>query len=138
MFDLNQLTITAVIDGAPMDISAGAVIDADFLKIAKETAEETKIRKGTKNESYIILSVEDNIHNINIMYLPNSSAAKILKAARKGKKVFELYITNNSEPKYKFVGKQCTIAKQPETVVNGKEGFKDYEFEIKCGDGTEE
>lgn len=137
VFDLDQLSVNFIVDGAPIDGTAGLVIDGDFLKIAKETAEETKTRKGTKGESYTVLSVEDNIRNVEIQYLPGSSMIPVLQSIRQNKKSFGLAITNNSSPKYKFFAPSCTIADEPETVVNGKDGFKDYMFKIRCSESDQ-
>lgn len=137
-FDLDKLTINFIIDGAPVDGSNDMVIESDFLKIAKETAEESKTRKGTKGGSYTVLSVEDNIRVVNIVYLPNAAIVPVLQATRKAKKTFQLSIINSSEPKYKFFAKSCIFAEEPETVVNGKDGFKDYEFKIRCADSDQE
>jgi hypothetical protein len=137
VFDLEQLSINLIEDGAPIDVSNGCVIDGDFLKIAKETAEETQTRKGTKGESYTVLSVEDNIRNVEVTYLPGSSPVVVLQRLRQAKKRFGIAITNNSEPKYKFFAPSCVIAEEPETVVNGKEGFKDYVFKIRCSESNQ-
>jgi hypothetical protein len=137
IFDLDQLTINYIIDGAPIDGTAGCVIDGDFLKIAKETAEETKTRKGTKGESYTVLSVEDDIRTVTVTYLPSSAVVTVLQAARAAKKKFGIAITNNSEPRYKFFAPSCMIADEPETIVNGKDGFKDYEFKIRCSESSQ-
>lgn len=137
VFDLDQLSINIIEDGAPIDVTAGAVIDGDFLKIAKETAEETKTRKGTKGESYTVLSVEDNIRNVELMYLPASAPVAQLQRLRQSKKRFGLAIINNSEPKYKFFAPSCVVAEEPETVINGKDGFKDYTFKIRCSESNQ-
>lgn len=137
VFDLDKLTINYIIDNAPIDGSSGCVIDGDFLKIAKEAAEETKTRKGTKGESYTVLSIEDNIRVVTVTYLPSSAVVAVLQAARAAKKQFGIAITNNSEPKYKFFASNCVIAEEPETVINGKDGFKDYEFKIRCSDSNQ-
>lgn len=137
IFDLEQLTINVIEDGAPIDCSAGAQVDGDFLKISKANAEETKTRKGTKGESYTALSVEDNIREVEITYLPGSLPVSVLQRLRQSKKRFGLAITNNSSPKYRFVAPTCFVADEPETVVNGKEGFKDYTFKIRCSESNQ-
>ncbi|HNF27669.1 MAG TPA: hypothetical protein PKV80_24585, partial [Leptospiraceae bacterium] len=60
VFDLEKLSVIAVVDGAPVDITTGLTIESDFLKIQKKTKEEVKTRKGTKGESYSVNSMEDD------------------------------------------------------------------------------
>ena len=137
VFDLSKVSINYIINGAPLDGSAGLVIDSDFLKIMKETAEEVKTRKGTRGESYTVLSSEDNVRNVEVSYLPASPMIAVLQLARKNKTKFGIAITNDSEPKYKFLAPTCYIADEPETVVHGKDGFKDYTFKIRCSESDQ-
>ena len=117
--------------------SASTMTLSDFLKIAKEDADETKSRKGTKNESYTVLPVENSIRLVTINYIPGSPSVTLFQGLRQAKKQFGLSIINASEPKFKFFAPSCIVGKEPETVINGKDGFKDYEFEIRCSESSQ-
>lgn len=134
IFDLSKISFVATISNVPVDISSGLVIDADFLKVVRETKEEVKSRKGTKNESYSINSIEDDSRLIDLVYLPTSPAVPILQAARISKVPFKLSITSTTAPAYSLIASNCTITEEPEIIVNGKEGFKDITFKIRALD----
>lgn len=138
VFDLEKLSVIAVVDGAPVDITTGLTIESDFLKIQKKTKEEVKTRKGTKGESYSVNSMEDDNRGVELVYLPGSAPVVLLQSLRKSKKKFGLFISNDSSPKYKFTANECQIEEEPDTVVNGKEGFKDYTFKISATDSEQE
>jgi hypothetical protein len=136
-FDLEALSVTVIINGAPIDVSSGLTIDTDFLKISKDTAEEVKSRMGTKNESYTVNSIEDKTRTVELIYVPSSPAVIVLQSLRGTKKPFGIFIKNSSDPKYVFKSDNCIVKEEPETVVHGKDGFKDYTFKIKCMDSDQ-
>ncbi len=137
VFDLDKISIVAVVKGAPQDITTGLTIEADFLKIAKKTKEEVKTRKGTKGESYSVNSLEDDTREIDLTYLPGSEPVKLLQGLRETKEKFGLFISSDSDPKFKFTANECVIAEEPDTVINGKDGFKDYTFKISATDSKQ-
>ena len=136
-FDLNLVSIILNVDNAPIDISAGLVIESDFLKVSKKTKEETKNRKGTKGTNYTAMSVEDSNRKIELVYLPDSIPVKILQGLRESKKTFGMFIKNDSAPKYTLTANECNVVEEPDTVVNGKDGFKDYTFIIDAIDSKQ-
>lgn len=137
VFDLEKISIVAVIDGAPTDISSGLTIESDFLKISKQTKEEVKTRKGTKGESYSVNSMEDDTRAVELTYLPGSAPVLVLQGLRETKKTFGLFISSDSDPKFKFSANECVVVEEPDTVVNGKDGFKDYSFKIHAVDSKQ-
>lgn len=135
MFDLSKVSIVITPGGVPFDISAGLVIDSDFFKITKEQEEEVKSRKGTRKTAYNINSEEDDTRLIEITYLPNSPAVKVLEAAKKNKTEFPIFVRNASEPDFTFTASRCHVVNEPETVIHGKDGFKDKTYKIRALDG---
>jgi len=137
VFDLEEISVNLIIDGAPIDVSSGLTIDADFLKISKESQDEVKTRKGTKDESYSANSVKDNIRIVEMTYIPSSSAVVILQGLRESRTPFGIFIKNSSSPKFVFSATNCVVQSEPETVIHGKDGFKDYTFKVKCLDSNQ-
>lgn len=137
VFDLSQISINLIVDGTPTDISSGLTIDSDFLKIAKETKEEVKSRKGTQGESYSVNSNQDDNRIIDLTYLPSATAVPILQKLKETKKVFGLFIKSDTSPKYTLTSSACMVIEEPETTVHGKDGFKDYTFKIRATDSKQ-
>ncbi|HMV44715.1 MAG TPA: hypothetical protein PK079_25095 [Leptospiraceae bacterium] len=137
VFDLDSLSVTIIQNGVPIDISAGLTVDGDFIKVQKATKDEVKIRKGTKGETYSANSIVDNNRTIELTYIPTSSAVSILQSLRKTKEQFGILINSSSQPAWKLSASQCVISEEPDTVINGKDGFKDYTFKIMATDSEQ-
>lgn len=133
-FNLDDVTVTLVVDGAPADISAGLVIEGDFFQLEKESKDETTTRRGTKGESYSANSQEDKSRKVTLTYLPSSLAVKELDLLMKSKKKFGLSVDCKSEPKFKFFASECSIMEEPAVKISGKDGFGNTEYKIRALD----
>lgn len=136
VFDITQITVIALTP-APIDISAGLVIDGEFLTIEKENKDETKTRRGTKEETYSSNSIHDNSRIITLKYIPSAEAIRTLQLLRDTRQPFGLAINCDTDPKFKLSASRCMFMEEPQTKVNGKDGFADYEFKIRAMDSQQ-
>lgn len=134
-FNLDDVSVTLIIDGAPIDISSGLIIDGDFFQMEKENKEENNTRRGTKNTSYTTNSQEDKSRIITLTYLPVADAVREFDLILKNKSKFGLVVNCNSEPRFKFLASECVIMEEPSIKISGKDGFDNREFKIRATDG---
>jgi len=133
-FNLDDVSVTIIKAGAPLDASAGLVIEGDFFQMEKENKTETNTRRGTKGETYSANSAEDKSRMVTLTYLPTALAVKELDALMKAKEKFGLSVKCNAEPKFTFFSSVCNITEEPTVKINGKDGFDNKEFKIRALD----
>ena len=135
MFDINLFSITLIEDGkAPVDITPGLVVEGNFYKLEKEQKEDTNVRLGARQTAYTAVNSDNKSRILNIKYLPDSNAVKILNRIKKNNSKFGLAIVNASDPKYYANGSNCTIVEVPADEISQKTGFSDYEYKIRIVD----
>ncbi|WP_017863260.1 hypothetical protein [Leptospira santarosai] len=136
IFDLAQITVV-ILDPAPVDVTAGLVIDGDFFSVEKENRDEVTTRRGTKDESYSSNSIHDSSRIVTLKYLPSAIAVPYLQNLRESQADFGFMFSSDSAPKYKITASRGVFMEEPKTSVNGKTGFGDYEFKIRLLDSVQ-
>lgn len=138
IFDRSKFSVVVIVDGAPIDITDGLIVDGDMFEAEKEDKSESETRNGLNNESYTILAPETKTRAVTLRYLPAAAAVVTLQLLRKNHKSFGLVVKNDSAPRYVLSASTATVMEEPPTKINGKSGFADYEFKLRVVDADVE
>lgn len=130
LFDFSKLSLLFLVP-FPFDALEGLVLEDSFLNIKKESR-NIGYKKGLGGE-VLISEVLDNVHLLELTYLPNSPAIVKLTGLRIAKTQFGMTIQNNSSPKYKGAASECRILDTPDTKI-GTVGFDDLKYTILMTD----
>lgn len=130
LFDFDKLNLL-LLSPFPIDLLEGLVLEDSFLSIKKES-KNIGYKKGLGGE--VLISEQlDNIHILELNYLPNSPLIPELNTLRVAKTQFGITIKNSSAPKYKGVATECRFIDSPDTKI-GIKGFDDLKFNILMTD----
>lgn len=130
LFDFDKLSLLFLVP-FPLDVLDGLVLEDSFLTIKKESR-NIGYKKGLGGE-VLVSEILDNIHTLELNYLPNSSVVPKLNALRVAKTQFGIAIQNNSAPRYKGGASECRFLDTPDTKI-GTIGFDDLKFNILMTD----
>lgn len=130
LFDFEKFSLF-LLWPAPLDILNGLVLEESFLNIKKQS-KNIGYKVGLGGE-VLISEILDNVHTLELNYLPNSSIVSTLNAIRSAKTQFGIIIQNNSAPKYKGISSECRFMDTPDISI-GTDGFHDTKFNILMTD----
>ncbi len=121
---------------APFDVTAGLILDgSSFFKIQKEDPKLLKYKVGIGGEILVNENL-NNIHVLDLQYLPNAPAVARLDILKKIGTRFGFLVQNDSSPRYKGISSNCRILEKPVISPGGK-GFADSVWKILMIDYTD-
>ncbi|MCB1176521.1 MAG: hypothetical protein KDK36_02975 [Leptospiraceae bacterium] len=130
LFDFDKLNLL-LLSPLPIDLLEGLVLEDSFLSIKKES-KNIGWKKGLGGE--VLISEQlDNVHTLDLKYLPNSPLVFQLNTLKVAKTQFGITLQNNSAPKYKGAATECRFIDTPDLKV-GVKGFEDLQFKILMTD----
>jgi hypothetical protein len=130
LFDFTKLSLLFLVP-FPVDVLEGLVLEESFLNIKKES-KNVGYKKGLGGE-VLISEILDNVHLLELTYLPNSPVVTSLTNLRIAKTQFGIALQNNSAPRYKGGASECRFLDTPDTQV-GTAGFGDLKFTVLMTD----
>ncbi|UMQ59866.1 hypothetical protein [Leptospira interrogans] len=133
-FDLEKFNIM-LLTPAPLDATAGLILEEEFLKIQKEDAKLVKYKVGLGGE-VLVNENQNEVHSLELMYLPSAPVVAKLDLLKKAGTRFGILIQNKSAPKYKGVSSNCRILEKPNVEI-GTKGFGNSVWKILMVDYTE-
>ena len=125
-YDIEKLSIV-LLTPAPVDIVKGLAVEEEFFNLDK-VSKDIAYKVGIGGEVQIN-QLQNDIHSLQLIYLPNAPAIYQIGALRKAKTEFGIMIQNKSSPNYKGAASKCRIEEKPSVMI-GRNGLKNRTYKI--------
>ncbi|MCX8000787.1 MAG: hypothetical protein N3A69_17870 [Leptospiraceae bacterium] len=129
-FEIGKFSVL-LLTPAPIDVTSGLVLDKTIIIRKQSPLIYTKVGLGGE---VLISEGFSRLTLIELTYLPNAEANKVLEGLVTLGAQFGISISNNSKPKWKALASECRVEKRPDVEITSKNAFQDLTWSIVATD----